>query len=87
MPQNADLSAKVTRKAAGSHLHGQTNLKGITKMSSYKLTNTKSERNKIEGGVLYLVATPIGNLSVNCSPENPLSINKSNNSAFDALFL
>lgn len=63
MPQNADLSAKVTRKAADSHLHGQTNLKGITKMSSYKLTNTKSERNKIEGGVLYLVATPIGNLS------------------------
>ena len=32
-------------------------------MSSYKLTNTKKERNKVEAGVLYLVATPIGNLS------------------------
>lgn len=33
------------------------------RMSSYKLTNTKSEKNKVEDGVLYLVATPIGNLS------------------------
>lgn len=32
-------------------------------MSSYKLTNFKSERNQIKGGTLYLVATPIGNLA------------------------
>lgn len=32
-------------------------------MSSVKITNTETEKNKIEAGVLYLVATPIGNLS------------------------
>ena len=32
-------------------------------MSSIKYTNSENEKNKIEKGMLYLVATPIGNLS------------------------
>ena len=32
-------------------------------MSSIKTTNIRSEKNQIEAGVLYLVATPIGNLA------------------------
>ena len=32
-------------------------------MSSIKSTNTDYEKNKIEKGTLYLVATPIGNLA------------------------
>ncbi len=32
-------------------------------MSSIKNVNTRSEKNQIENGVLYLVATPIGNLA------------------------
>jgi 16S rRNA (cytidine1402-2'-O)-methyltransferase len=32
-------------------------------MSSVKTTNLDCEKNKVEKGTLYLVATPIGNLS------------------------
>ena len=32
-------------------------------MSSIKSTNTDYEKNKVEKGMLYLVATPIGNLA------------------------
>ncbi len=32
-------------------------------MSSVKQTTVREERNRVEGGMLYLVATPIGNLS------------------------